>query len=86
MTHTHTPNNPVYQRNTRVAKLKELKTRMERLNFSRNEIIDKLTNTCLFKWNLTIRSANDYVRVAMMSIDDRLESLLEYKEKLLEIN
>lgn len=86
MTHTHTPNNPVYQRNVRVAKLKELKTRMERLNFSKIEIIDKLTNTCLFKWNLTSRSANDYVKVAMMSIDDRLESLLEYKEKLLETN
>lgn len=84
MTHTH--NNPVYIRDVRISKLRELKTRMEKLNYSSKEIAEKLTNHCLYQWHLTIRTANDYVKVANMSFDDDLPSMLAYKEKLLEVN
>lgn len=82
MTQTH--NNPVYIRNTRIAKLRELKTRMVRLNYSSKEIAERLTNHCLYQWHLTNRTANDYVKVANMSFDDDLPSLLAHKEKLFE--
>lgn len=85
MTHTHTANNPVYRRDMRIGQLRSLKSRMQKLNFSTDEIKEKLTNTCLFKWNLTTRSANDYVKVAMMeNTTEQLDALLAYKEKLLE--
>lgn len=82
MTRTH--NNPVYIRDVRIAKLRELKTRMQKLSMSKDEIMEKLLTHCLFRYNLTTRTANDYVKVAMLNPDENLEQLLKFKEELIE--
>ena len=58
---------------------------MQKVNYSEKEIIEKLTNHCLFRWSLTLRTSNDYVKVAMMSFDDALEPLLRFREQEIEL-
>lgn len=83
MTHTLTANNPVARRNTRIATLRGLKTRMEKLSMTEQEIKEKLLNVCLYQWALTVRSANDYLKVVMIPADYSEEKLLKFKEDCL---
>lgn len=83
MTHTLTANNPVARRNSRIAILRGMKTRMINLRIDEQEIKEKLLNVCLYRWALTTRSANDYLKVVMIPTDYSEEKMLAFKEEQL---